>query len=267
MSMLDASTLDIIRTHNVFKCPVTSISASPDSKLIAACSRRGDVVVLDEERALVSLRSGSGACVIAADFGRDAKRRFVFRTRGDDGVVDYWRLDGRRTRRYFRVEDLPGSEPWAWRSGFAEGRCVASNMKGVVAVADDDGLELRTGAGEARGFPRRICLRRRGAGVPRRRSNGLVTAARGARGRRLGRGAGDFSRASTRTRRRRRLLQRWRRGRGSRWTGTGPSNQHFTPPAPVELRVRQYRGVDLPGDLVGARRGTSCARRGARRGL
>ena len=65
--------------------------------------------------------------------------------------MDYWRLDGRRTRRLFRVEDLPGSEPWAWRSGFAEGRCVASNMKGVVAVADDDGLELRTGAGEARG--------------------------------------------------------------------------------------------------------------------
>ena len=145
VSILDASSLDIIRTHNVFKCPVTSISASPDSKLIAACSRRGDVVVLDEERALCSLRSGSGACVIAADFGRDAKRRLVFRTRGDDGVVDYWRLDGRRTRRLFRVEDLPGEQPWAWRSGFAEGRCVTSNMKGVVAVADDDGLELRTG--------------------------------------------------------------------------------------------------------------------------
>ena len=48
VSILDASTLDIIRTHNVFKCPVTSISASPDSKLITACSRRGDVVVLDE---------------------------------------------------------------------------------------------------------------------------------------------------------------------------------------------------------------------------
>ena len=90
-------------------------------------------MVLDEERALCSLGTGSGACD-AADFGRDAKRRLVFRTRGDDGVVDYWRLDGRRTRRLFRVEDLPGSEPWAWRSGFAEG-CVASNMKGVVAVA------------------------------------------------------------------------------------------------------------------------------------
>jgi WD40 repeat protein len=180
VSMLDASTLDIIRTHNVFKCPVTSISASPDSKLIAACSRRGDVVVLDEERVLASLRTGSGACVIAADFGRDAKRRLVFRTRGDDGVVDYWRLDGRRTRRLFRVEDLPGSEPWAWRSGFAEGRCVASNMKGVVAVADDDGLELRTGAGDARGAFRGVSY---DAAAMAFLADGqrLLTAARGAR--------------------------------------------------------------------------------------
>ena len=181
VSIMDASTLDIIRTHNVFKCPVTSISASPDSKLIAACSRRGDVVVLDEERALASLRSGSGACVIAADFGRDAKRRLVFRTRGDDGVVDYWRLDGRRTRRLFRVEDLPGSEPWAWRSGFAEGRCVASNMKGVVAVADDDGLELRRGAGEARGSFRGEAAYEAHALAFLADGQRLVTAARGAR--------------------------------------------------------------------------------------
>ena len=179
--MLDASTLDVIRTHNVFKCPVTSISASPDSKLIAACSRRGDVVVLDEERVLASLRSGSGSSVIAADFGRDAKRRLVFRTRGDDGVVDYWRLDGRRTRRLFRVEDLPGSEPWAWRSGFAEGRCVASNMKGVVAVADEDGLELRTGVGEARGSFRGEPAYDAAAMAFLADGQRLVTAARGAR--------------------------------------------------------------------------------------
>lgn len=149
--VLDATTLECLRTTPVFKCPVTALTASPDGKLIVACSRRGDVVVLDEERVLVELRSGSGAAAIAADFGRDQKRRLVFRTRGDDGVVDYWRLDGRRARRLFRIEDLPGDRPWAWRSGFAEGRCVASNNKGVVAVADEDGLELRSGAGEARG--------------------------------------------------------------------------------------------------------------------
>ena len=137
-------------------------------------------MVLDEERVLASLRSGSGSSVIAADFGRDAKRRLVFRTRGDDGVVDYWRLDGRRTRRLFRVEDLPGSEPWAWRSGFAEGRCVASNMKGVVAVADEDGLELRTGAGEARGAFRGVSYDAAAMGFLADGQR-LVTAARGAR--------------------------------------------------------------------------------------
>ena len=137
-------------------------------------------MVLDEERVLASLRSGSGSSIIAADFGRDAKRRLVFRTRGDDGVVDYWRLDGRRTRRLFRVEDLPGSEPWAWRSGFAEGSCVASNMKGVVAVSDADGLELRSGAGEARGAFRGVAY---DAAAMAFLADGqrLVTAARSAR--------------------------------------------------------------------------------------
>ena len=113
--MLDASSLDIIRTHNVFKCPVTAISAAltqADSGLLSPRRRR----VLDEERVLASLRTGSGACVIAVDFGRDAKRPVSVQDAGDDGVVDYWRLDRAADAAVVRVEDPPGSEPWAWRA-------------------------------------------------------------------------------------------------------------------------------------------------------
>ena len=97
VAVLDATTLECLRTTPAFKCPVTALTASPDGTLIVACSRRGDVVVLDKERVLVELRSGSGAAAVAADFGRDQKRRLVFRTRGDDGVVDSWRLGGSRS--------------------------------------------------------------------------------------------------------------------------------------------------------------------------
>ena len=57
---------------------------------------------------------------------------------------------------------------------------MASNMKRVVAVADDDGLELRTGAGDARGPFRGVSY---DAAAMAFLADGqrLVTAARGAR--------------------------------------------------------------------------------------
>ena len=130
------------------------------------------------ERALCSPGPGR-ACVIAADSGETPATARVQNQR-DDGVVNTGGSTG-GGRRLFRVEDLPGSEPWAWRSGFAEGRCVASNMKGVVAVADDDGLELRTGAGEARGSFRGEPAYDAAAMAFLADGQRLVTAARGAR--------------------------------------------------------------------------------------
>ena len=166
--------------------------------------------------------------------------------------------DGRRTRRLFRVEDLPGSQPWAWRSGFAEGRCVTSNMKGVVAVADDDGLELRTGAGEARGAFRGVAY---DAAAMAFLADGqrLVTAARA-----RARPSSGTRRSTVSLRRRERgaayLLRRWRSGRGSRWTGTGPSKH-------IQSESSSVRQYDLPTISFGDSTRNARASRGSARPL
>ena len=136
----DSTSLEEIRTVEVFKTPVTSLKGGPGG-VIAAGSRDGTVAILENDKVAAVFKDAHERRVEALDFGT-FQGAPVLRSKAGTAVA-HWKVSGRRSGK-LRTRDATAVRWATCNAAPLAGGAVVGGAPGACAVADADGLELRS---------------------------------------------------------------------------------------------------------------------------